>query len=222
MKWNKLPMADKAKYIQLGVQNGITDLSKIREVYNSYAYDGNIYDGTTEDTQQMDRILTTGNEYGDIAASFVPFVGTAMDWETAIREPSIGNYAWALGSTALDLIGGSLIKGAAKSVKAYKAFKAANKLSEAAQAARKGAERAIITDYKKYTRLTKEAQKLETRARELKGDTRIFGMGDTPTFYDAIKQPVLLNTIGSAYNGTQLGIGALYNEAYPNGIEEIQ
>lgn len=40
MKWNELSMADRAKYIQLGVSNGITDLNVIREVYNKYAEGG--------------------------------------------------------------------------------------------------------------------------------------------------------------------------------------
>lgn len=35
--WNKLSMADRAKYIQLGIQNGVTDLSIIRNIYNTYA-----------------------------------------------------------------------------------------------------------------------------------------------------------------------------------------
>jgi hypothetical protein len=33
-------MADKANYIQLAVQNGVTDLSTIRDTYNSYAKGG--------------------------------------------------------------------------------------------------------------------------------------------------------------------------------------
>lgn len=36
MTWNELSMADRAKYIQLGVSNGITDLSFIRNAYNSF------------------------------------------------------------------------------------------------------------------------------------------------------------------------------------------
>jgi hypothetical protein len=72
-------------------------------------------EGGDEDTN---RFITTGNEYGDLAASFVPGVGAAMDIETAIRNPSIGNWAWAVGSTALDLMGGSIIKGALKTAKA--------------------------------------------------------------------------------------------------------
>ena len=36
MKWDKLSMAERAKYIQLGVSNGITDLNDIRKAYNKY------------------------------------------------------------------------------------------------------------------------------------------------------------------------------------------
>jgi hypothetical protein len=38
--WNKLSMADRAKYIQMGIQSGITDLSTIRKAYNTYAEGG--------------------------------------------------------------------------------------------------------------------------------------------------------------------------------------
>lgn len=38
--WNRLSMADRAKYIQLAVQNGITDLDSIRRAYTSYANGG--------------------------------------------------------------------------------------------------------------------------------------------------------------------------------------
>lgn len=35
-------MADRAKYIQLGVNNGITDLNVIRDAYNEYANGGKV------------------------------------------------------------------------------------------------------------------------------------------------------------------------------------
>lgn len=38
--WNKLSMADKAKYISLAVQSGVTDIGHIRDTYNSYARGG--------------------------------------------------------------------------------------------------------------------------------------------------------------------------------------
>lgn len=41
MKWNDLSMAERAKYIQLGVKNGITNLDEIKNYYNSFAKDRN-------------------------------------------------------------------------------------------------------------------------------------------------------------------------------------
>ena len=40
MKWSDLSMAERAKYIKLGIQSGITDLSIIRGTYNKLAKGG--------------------------------------------------------------------------------------------------------------------------------------------------------------------------------------
>ena len=42
MSWNDLSMKDKASYIRMGVENGITDLDTIREAYNKFAEGGPI------------------------------------------------------------------------------------------------------------------------------------------------------------------------------------
>lgn len=42
MSWKDLSMKDKASYIRMGVENGITDLDTIREVYNKFAIGGPI------------------------------------------------------------------------------------------------------------------------------------------------------------------------------------
>lgn len=42
MSWNDLSMKDKASYIRMGVENGITDLDAIREIYNKFADGGPI------------------------------------------------------------------------------------------------------------------------------------------------------------------------------------
>lgn len=42
MSWNDLSMKDKASYIRMGVENGITDLDTIREVYNKFAEGGEL------------------------------------------------------------------------------------------------------------------------------------------------------------------------------------
>ena len=43
-RWDKLSMADRAKYIKLAVENGITELAEIRKTYNSYAEGGYLGD----------------------------------------------------------------------------------------------------------------------------------------------------------------------------------
>lgn len=43
-RWDKLSMADRAKYIKLAVENGITELAEIRNTYNSYAEGGYLGD----------------------------------------------------------------------------------------------------------------------------------------------------------------------------------
>ena len=45
-EWNKLSMADRAAYIKLGIDNGITDLATIRDTYNKFA-EGGYYDNKT-------------------------------------------------------------------------------------------------------------------------------------------------------------------------------
>lgn len=40
MNWNDLSMADRAAYIKLGLDSGITDLGVIRSTYNKYAEGG--------------------------------------------------------------------------------------------------------------------------------------------------------------------------------------
>ena len=42
MSWNDLSMADRAAYIKLGVENGITNLNVIRGIDNEYANGGNM------------------------------------------------------------------------------------------------------------------------------------------------------------------------------------
>lgn len=42
MSWNDLSMADRAAYIKLGLDSGITNLKVVRDTYNKYAEGGNI------------------------------------------------------------------------------------------------------------------------------------------------------------------------------------
>lgn len=42
-KWEELPIASRAQYMRLAVQNGYRDIRSIREAYNIYAEGGNLY-----------------------------------------------------------------------------------------------------------------------------------------------------------------------------------
>lgn len=61
MKWNELSMADKAKYIQLGVQNGITSLDDIRDTYNSYT-EGGYLENTIYKTRNGEFFIYANNK----------------------------------------------------------------------------------------------------------------------------------------------------------------
>ena len=39
-KWEELPIADRAQYMRVAVQNGYRDIRSIREAYNKYAEGG--------------------------------------------------------------------------------------------------------------------------------------------------------------------------------------
>ena len=69
MSWNDLSMKDRASYIKLGIENGITDLDTIRGIYNKFAMGG---DTRNEELKGSDKTLphldlhvdsTTGESY---------------------------------------------------------------------------------------------------------------------------------------------------------------
>lgn len=117
MSWNNLSMADRAAYIKLGLDSGITDLGVIRSVYNKYADGGH----------KENKVLSTGNSYADAVLGFVPIIGSAMEIEDAVREPSLRNIGSAAFSVGTDLLGLSLLRGG---IKAYRLAKAANKAAK--------------------------------------------------------------------------------------------
>ena len=43
-KWEELPIADRAQYMRVAVQNGYRDIRSIREAYNRYAEGGNLFE----------------------------------------------------------------------------------------------------------------------------------------------------------------------------------
>lgn len=91
MSWDNLSMADRAAYIKLGLDNGITDLGIIRSAYNKYA-DGGYTDNNTVGYPQYvpegyvpyqgeirqapttsERIINKSKDVGRAVAAFVPF-----------------------------------------------------------------------------------------------------------------------------------------------------
>lgn len=54
MSWNDLSMKDRASYIKLGIENGITDLDTIRGIYNKFAMGG---DTRNEELKGSDKAL---------------------------------------------------------------------------------------------------------------------------------------------------------------------
>lgn len=164
-------MTDRAKYIQLAIQNGVTSLSTIRQVYDEYSKKNMMDDGGSLE-EDNERYLSTGNEYADIGLSFVPFVGSAMDIEEAIRNPTFGNIAFAIGSTVADFFGASLIKGAVKgSVRAARATNAVNRTERATKAYSKAVHNATVNPtrgtYRQVRRTFQEAQAAKAELRSL-------------------------------------------------------
>lgn len=70
----------------------------------------------------------TDSELINLGLSYVPFFGSAMDIGTAIEDPTWRNAGTALASVGLDLLGGSIIKGA------YKTYKHAKKVKQLQEA----------------------------------------------------------------------------------------
>ena len=110
MSWNNLSMADRAAYIKLGVENGITNLEIIRSTYNKYAdggYTGNNtvgypqyvpkgyvpYQGEIRQAPTTsERIKNKAKDVGRAIAAFVPFLGTALDfYDDNMQQVPIGS-----------------------------------------------------------------------------------------------------------------------------------
>lgn len=142
-KWEELPIADRAQYMRVAVQNGYRDIRSIREAYNRYAeggnlYEtggskGNIYEEEGEYTQQMNKDYDreTAVNVAKTIGGFIPIVGTAIDAYDFVKEPSWENAGYLGLSLASDVF--PLLKGA----KALKAAKAATEMAEAAEIAKR-------------------------------------------------------------------------------------
>ena len=139
--WNKLPLADRANYIKLGVQNGITDLGIIRSAYNKYAGGGQMPWSSSDMPIETGSTFSSNPQYQDAGrqyaeqqakkeqkhrrrvqaaetvASYTPIVGTVMDINEAIDTPSAQNIGWAGASLLSDILGGRLVYKGAQQLK---------------------------------------------------------------------------------------------------------
>lgn len=86
--WDALSLQEMADMMKVAVRNGITDLKTIREKYNEFAEGGNIYDGTTEKSQKMDRRGYVPSDA--IRKRIEGYEGKAM---TGAIDPLSGRYA---------------------------------------------------------------------------------------------------------------------------------
>lgn len=132
-----------------------------------------------------DRLISTGNEYTDIGLSFVPFVGSAMDIEEAIRNPTFGNIAFAVGSTVADFFGGSLIKGAVKGgARAARATNAVNRTERATKAYNRAVHNVTVNPTrgtrKQARRTFQEAQAAKAELRSLTRESKRGGVRRIP------------------------------------------
>lgn len=147
-EWNKLSMTDRAAYIKLGIDNGITDLATIRNTYNKYAEGGKKDNNTNEDDTYFG---LTADNWKDVGLGMIPVVGTYRDLQTFKEDPTLVNGLGLGISAATDiaiLFGvGALAKG---SRALYKAYKAKEAISTARQLAAKQA-----TNTFKQTRLSR-------------------------------------------------------------------
>ena len=135
--WKDLSLKDKSALMQIMVNNGITDLSTIRDTYNKFAEGGPKDNNTNEDDTYFG---LTADDWKDVGLGVIPVVGTYRDLQTFKEDPTLVNGLGLGISAATDaatLLGvGALAKG---SKALYKAYKAKEAISTARQLAAKQA-----------------------------------------------------------------------------------
>ena len=78
-------MADRAAYIKLGLDNGITDLSTIRKTYNKYADGGNMID--------------TGIQLGEnVSRTLAAYIGKKL-YNSKVKSKDISSNDISIGTT---------------------------------------------------------------------------------------------------------------------------
>ena len=195
-KWEELPLANRAQYMKLAVQNGYRDIRSIREAYNIYANGGNlfeaggpkgnIYEEEGEDTQQMNKDYDkeTAVNVAKTIAGFIPIVGTAIDAYDFVKEPSWENAGYLGLSLASDVF--PLLKGA----KALKAAKAAAEMAEAAEIAERAEKmRELAAARRRVAKLEKAAARSNINPKKIAK-----AKGDRGRAYNAVLKARSVNT----------------------------
>ena len=76
--------------------------------------------------------INTKNSKVKEVLSYLPFSGSAIDVETAIKNPTLSNIGWAAWSVGSDIFGSRILRDLQKSQRAYKEAKATTKAAEEA------------------------------------------------------------------------------------------
>lgn len=100
MSWNDLSVANRAKYIRLGVKSGITDLDVIRSTYNTYAGGGYTESGTRNNIANRARVEyydpITGESYGSTLPRGKVRVGSFSDLTPEAQDEYMRNHPTTL------------------------------------------------------------------------------------------------------------------------------
>lgn len=124
----------------------------------------------------------TDSELINLGLSYIPFFGSAMDIGTAIEDPTWRNTGTALASVGLDLLGGSLIKGAYKT---YKHAKKVKQLEEALELSSKKASQLSNLKKKSSKVSHKKMNSLAERRSEVTNiQNELEGLRDNANFKD--------------------------------------
>ena len=98
-KWEELPIADRAQYMRVAVQNGYRDIRSIREAYNRYAEGGDVINEGTLPEVEVVYNRNAMNIANKSSARFIkrlndPNRATIKDWENpnAVATHKLG---WA-------------------------------------------------------------------------------------------------------------------------------
>lgn len=171
MSWNDLSMADRAAYIKLGLDSGITDLGVIRGTYNQYA------EGGSTNTNNNPNFLS------ELGTSLIPIYGTYKEAKNFINEPSWENAGW----TALSLVSEIPMLKGLKALKGIKLAKAAKTLKEAPIITRsisKGLKKGTNKDLLYHLDYGDKAGAFTSQGAHIKGNKLVPGKAKDPTQLD--------------------------------------